>query len=91
MTLSQTKREEIKRLGTPSTTPPLAGMRVFVSGGSSGIGRGIALAAARAGADIALTYRGNERGARDTSREVEALGRRVSVLKLDLADAASLG
>src|SRR5688572_30539697 len=65
-------------------------MRLFVSGGSSGIGRAIALAAARAGADIALTYRANERGARDAAREIEGLGRRASVVKLDLADAASI-
>ena len=32
-------------------------MRVFVSGGSSGIGRAIAIASARAGADVALSYR----------------------------------
>jgi 3-oxoacyl-[acyl-carrier protein] reductase len=69
--------------------PPLAGMRVLVTGGSSGIGRGIAIAAARAGADIALTYRANERGARDVAREVEAFGRRARVIRLDLSDPAS--
>src|SRR6185295_11827180 len=71
--------------------PSLSGMRVFVSGGSSGIGRAIAIAAARAGADVALTYRLNERGARDVAREIETLGRRARVLRLDLADAVSLG
>jgi 3-oxoacyl-[acyl-carrier protein] reductase len=69
--------------------PPLAGMRVLVTGGSSGIGRGIAIAAARAGADIALTYRANERGARDVACEVEAFGRRARVIRLDLSDPAS--
>ncbi|HUQ83420.1 MAG TPA: SDR family oxidoreductase [Gemmatimonadaceae bacterium] len=69
--------------------PSLAGMRVLVTGGSSGIGRGIAIAAARAGADIALTYRANERGARDVAREVEAFGRRARVIRLDLADPIS--
>ena len=66
-------------------------MRVFVSGGSSGIGRAIAIAAARSGADVALTYRLNERGARDVAREIETLGRRARVLRLDLADAVSVG
>lgn len=65
-------------------------MRVLVTGGSSGIGRAIAVAAARAGADIVLTYRANERGARDTSREIESLGRRARIVRLDLADAASV-
>ena len=37
---------------------------MLVTGASSGIGRAIALAAARAGADVALTYRSNEKGAR---------------------------
>jgi 3-oxoacyl-[acyl-carrier protein] reductase len=34
---------------------PLAGRAMLVTGASSGIGRAIALAAARAGADVALT------------------------------------
>ena len=65
-------------------------MRVLVTGGSSGIGRAIAIAAARAGADIALTYRANERGARDTAREIESMGRRARTLRLDLADQVSV-
>ena len=77
-------------MGTPSAAAPLAGMRVFVSGGSSGIGRAIALGTARAGADVVLTYRANERGARDASREIEALGRRARIVKLDLANAESV-
>ena len=75
------------------TTPvgePLAHRRVLVTGGSSGIGRAIALAAARAGADVALTYRANDEGARAVAREVEALGRRALVLPLDLSDAAAI-
>jgi 3-oxoacyl-[acyl-carrier protein] reductase len=66
-------------------------MRVFVSGGSSGIGRAIAVASARAGADVALSYRSNERGARDVAREIETLGRRVGLVRLDLADTNSIG
>jgi 3-oxoacyl-[acyl-carrier protein] reductase len=77
-------------LATPATTISLAGMRLFVTGGSSGIGRAIAIAAARAGADVALTYRLNERGARDVARDIEALGRRARIVRLDLADAASV-
>ena len=80
-------------LATPSSSaaPSLAGMRVFVSGGSSGIGRAIAVASARAGADVALSYRSNERGARDVAREIETLGRRVGLVRLDLADTNSIG
>lgn len=77
-------------MGAQGATPSLAGMRVLVTGASSGIGRAIAIASARAGADVALTYRLNERGARDVAREIEAIGRRARVLRLDLADAASV-
>lgn len=65
-------------------------MRVLVTGASSGIGRAIAIAAARAGADVAVTYRLNERGARDVVREIEALGRRARSLRLDLSDIVSV-
>ena len=65
---------------------PLSGLAMLVTGASSGIGRAIALAAARAGADVALTYRANESGAREVEQEIRASGRRAVVLKLDIAD-----
>src|SRR5215510_1105984 len=69
----------------------LAGRTVVVTGASSGIGRGIALAAARAGADVALTYRSNEAGARQTASDIEAVGRRTLVTRMDLGDPDSIG
>ena len=68
----------------------LAGRTVLVTGGSSGIGKAIAIAAARAGADVAITYRGNAAGAEEVQRAIGALGRRTSAIHLDLASAASL-
>ncbi len=68
----------------------LAGLGVLVTGASSGIGRAIAVAAARAGADVAITYRKNESGARGVERELVALGRRAAVVKLDLANRQSV-
>lgn len=69
---------------------PLEGRGVLVTGASSGIGRAIAIAAARAGADVALTYRSNVTGARETEAQIRALGRRAIVLQIALTDEAAL-
>jgi 3-oxoacyl-[acyl-carrier protein] reductase len=58
---------------------------VLVTGASSGIGRAIALRCARAGADLAITYRKNQSGADATAREIRALGRRAEVLRVDIS------
>src|ERR1044071_8666981 len=64
----------------------LSGCAALVTGASSGIGRAIALAVARAGADVAVTYRVNRDGAEAVAREIEALGRTAWVLPPNLAD-----
>src|SRR5687768_13913351 len=69
---------------------PLAGRSVLVTGASSGIGRAIALASARAGADVALTYRVNEDGARDVERQIRAAGRNAFVIQAELSEEASV-
>jgi 3-oxoacyl-[acyl-carrier protein] reductase len=58
---------------------------VLVTGASSGIGRAIALRCARAGADLAITYRKNQSGADATAKEIRALGRRAEVLRVDIS------
>jgi 3-oxoacyl-[acyl-carrier protein] reductase len=63
----------------------LAGKKLLVTGGSSGIGRAIALGCAREGAGVALTYRGNRDGADQTARDIRALGQRAEVFQADLA------
>ena len=69
---------------------PLAGQTVLVTGGSSGIGRAIALAVARAGADVAITYRANRHGADAVGDAVAQFGRQREVLQLDLTDESSI-
>ena len=58
---------------------------VLVTGASSGIGRAIALRCARAGADLAITYRKNQAGAEATAREIRALGRRAEIMRTDVS------
>jgi 3-oxoacyl-[acyl-carrier protein] reductase len=69
---------------------PLAGRVALVTGASSGIGRAIALGMARAGADVALTYRANNDGAREAAAEIRRLGRHADVYQLDLKSEAGL-
>jgi enoyl-[acyl-carrier protein] reductase III len=63
---------------------PLAGRVALVTGGSRGIGRGIALRLAADGADCAITYRTRAEQARAVVGELEALGRRALALPLAL-------
>jgi 3-oxoacyl-[acyl-carrier protein] reductase len=74
----------------PPLTSQLTGKRVVVTGGSSGIGRAIALAAAAAGADVALTYRQNEAGASATAALIRELGRRSLLVQADIANETDL-
>ena len=70
---------------------PLAGRVAVVTGGSRGIGRGIALHFAQAGADCAITYRRNAEAARETVAALEAHGRRAMALPLELAEPEQVG
>jgi 3-oxoacyl-[acyl-carrier protein] reductase len=58
---------------------------VLVTGASSGIGRAIALRCAKAGADLAITYRKNQKGAEATAKEIRSLGRRAEVVCADIS------
>jgi NAD(P)-dependent dehydrogenase (short-subunit alcohol dehydrogenase family) len=67
----------------------LKGKSAVVIGGTSGIGRAIALGLAEAGADIAPTSRRLDQ-VEATAREVEALGRRALRAASDVTDRTSL-
>ena len=55
----------------------LDGKAAVVTGASKGVGRGIALALARAGCDVAVNYHSDEAGAQATVAEIQSLGRRA--------------
>ena len=69
----------------------LAGRVAVVTGGSRGIGRGIALRLAADGADCAITYRREEARAREVVAEIERLGRRGRAVPVDLGEPAQIG
>ncbi|MFE0149406.1 SDR family NAD(P)-dependent oxidoreductase [Nonomuraea sp. NPDC059007] len=63
----------------------LTGKKALVTGASRGIGRAIALAYARAGADVALVSRSAE-SLGEVAKEISELGRSAFVVPADLAD-----
>ena len=68
----------------------LSGKRLFVTGGSRGVGRAVALLFARAGADVALSYHTRRDAACAVAAEVETLGRRAVVVGGDHADPSAV-
>jgi len=66
----------------------LEGKRVLVTGAGTGIGQGIALAAAQAGADVALHYASSAAGAQDAASQISALGGRAIAIQGDLTSVA---
>jgi len=64
----------------------LEGRKALVTGASRGIGRGIALALARAGADVAVNYRKRSEEAEKTVADIRAAGREAFAVQADVAD-----
>ena len=69
----------------------LAGQNALVTGGSRGIGRGIALELARRGADVAINYNSNAGAANEVVAEIEKLGRKAVAIQADVSDFAAAG
>ena len=68
----------------------MAGRVAFVTGGSRGFGRAIALRLARDGADCAITYRTRAVQAAEVVGKIEGLGRRALALPLSLDEPATV-
>jgi NAD(P)-dependent dehydrogenase (short-subunit alcohol dehydrogenase family) len=67
-------------------TGRLDGRRALITGADSGIGRAVALAFAREGADVAISYLSEETDARETERLVTEAGRKAVLLPGDIGE-----
>ncbi|WEJ07624.1 SDR family oxidoreductase [Pseudomonas sp. FJ2-5-13] len=65
----------------------LANKIALITGADSGIGRAVAIAFAREGADVAVSYLDEHEDAKETARWVEAAGRQCLLLPGDLGNA----
>jgi NAD(P)-dependent dehydrogenase (short-subunit alcohol dehydrogenase family) len=65
-------------------TGRLEGRHALITGADSGIGRAVAIAFAREGADVAISYLSEETDARETERLVTEAGRRAVLLPGDI-------
>jgi NAD(P)-dependent dehydrogenase (short-subunit alcohol dehydrogenase family) len=63
----------------------LAGKAAVITGGDSGIGRAVAIAYAREGADVVISYLEEHEDAKDTARLVEDAGRRAVLIAGDIS------
>jgi len=66
----------------------LAGKAAIITGGDSGIGRAVAIAFAREGADVLIAYLDEDDDARETARWVEEAGRKAVLVSGDIAQPA---
>ncbi|HEV7321795.1 MAG TPA: SDR family oxidoreductase [Ensifer sp.] len=66
----------------------LSGKRAVITGGDSGIGRAVAIAFAREGADVLVSYLDEEEDAAETKRWIEQEGRKAVLVPGDIQSAA---
>ena len=67
----------------------LTGKKAVITGADSGIGRAVAIAYAREGADVLISYLNEDDDARETARWVEDAGQKAVLFPGDLADPAT--
>jgi NAD(P)-dependent dehydrogenase (short-subunit alcohol dehydrogenase family) len=66
----------------------LVGKKAIITGGDSGIGRAVAIAYAREGADLLISYLNEDKDAKDTQRLVEEVGRKAVLVPGDIQSSA---
>lgn len=64
----------------------LTGRKAVITGGDSGIGRAVAIAYAREGADVLISYLNEHEDAQETARWVEKAGRKAVIVPGDIQD-----
>ncbi|QYD67055.1 SDR family oxidoreductase [Paraburkholderia edwinii] len=64
----------------------LAGKAAIITGGDSGIGRAVAIAFAREGANVLIAYLNEDDDARETARWIEEAGRKAVLVRGDITD-----
>ncbi len=65
----------------------LEGLKAIITGGDSGIGRAVAIAYAREGADVLISYLDEDEDAKETARWVEKAGRKAVLVRGDIQSA----
>ena len=73
-----------------STQTPLQGQPALVTGANSGIGREVALALARAGADVVVNYVSDPEAADAVVALIESFGRRAIAVRADVSNEAEV-
>ena len=68
----------------------LEGQPALVTGANSGIGQGVALGLARAGADVVINYVTNPEQADEVAHQIEGMGRRAICIKADVSKEAEV-
>lgn len=68
----------------------LSGKVALVTGGAGGIGRGVSLAMAKAGADVCVNYRTSAAAGAEVAAAIRALGRRALLVQADVSDRAAV-
>ncbi len=63
----------------------LSGKKALITGANRSIGQSIALAYAKEGADIVISYRSDQTGAQETVRAIESLGRKAKAIQADFS------